>query len=76
MSAGDRWRLPGGHEAIELDGSTRDVLRVARIVPHWPFPAPPQDVARSLCERMPSRYLRGAVPRETRRMPDGEEALL
>lgn len=70
MSAGDRWALPGGHEAIEVSGSTRDVLRVSVIAPNWPFPKPPQEVARKLCKRMPSRYLKGAVP-----PPDYPEAL-
>lgn len=62
MAAGDRWRMPGGHEAIEVPGSTRDILRLAVIVPGWPWPRPPVDVARALCEAMPSRYLHGAVP--------------
>jgi hypothetical protein len=56
---GTRWRLPGGHEALEVPGSTRTTLRVCVIAPNWPFPKPPQDVARALCERMPSRYLQG-----------------
>jgi hypothetical protein len=56
---GTRWKLPGGHEALELTGSTKDVLRVAVIRPRWPFPSPPIEVARALCERMPSRYLQG-----------------
>jgi hypothetical protein len=33
MSAGDRWKLPDGREAIELDGSRGGLLRVAPIVP-------------------------------------------
>lgn len=40
MSAGDRWQLPDGREAIELDGSRGGLLRLAPIVPGWPFPAP------------------------------------
>lgn len=64
MTAGTRWRLPGGHEALELEGSTRDVLRLSVIVPNWPFPKPPIEVARALCEALPSRYLHGAVPTE------------
>ncbi len=70
MSAGDRWRMPGGHEALEMPGSTRTVLRLSVINPRWPFPAPPVECVRSLCERMPSRYLHGATPE------DMEEALL
>ena len=62
MSAGDRWRLPGGQEAIEMPGSARDTLRLAIITPDWPYPAPPKDWARSLCELMPSRYLHGEKP--------------
>ena len=60
MSAGDVWFIPGGHKALELDGSTRDVLRLAVIVPAWPFPKPPVEVVRSLCEKAPSRYLKEA----------------
>jgi hypothetical protein len=40
-----------------VSGSTRSTLRVCVIKPHWPFPQAPQEVARDLCERMPSRYL-------------------
>ena len=69
MSAGDRWKLPDGREAIELDGSRGDMLRVAPIVEGWPFPAPAEVTARRLCERLPSRYLHGQVPQD-------EEALL
>lgn len=50
MSAGDRWQLPDGREALELDG--------------WPFPCPPEVAARRLCQRLPSRYLHGQVPAE------------
>ena len=57
---GTRWRLPGGHEAIEMEGSTRTVLVVAIRKPNWPFLSPKQEVARNLCERMPSRYLKEA----------------
>jgi hypothetical protein len=71
MTAGNRYSLPGGHEGIEVEGSTRDVLRVCVIVPNWPFPKPPQTVPRSLCTLLPSRYLKGAVPAE-----DYPEALL
>ena len=54
---GTRWKLPGDHQAIEVSGSTRDMLRVCVIAPNWPFPKPPQEVSRALCTRMPSRYL-------------------
>lgn len=63
MAAGDRWAMPGGHQAIEMPGSTRDVLMLAVIVPGWPWPRPPVEVARTLCEAMPSRYLHGAIPK-------------
>jgi hypothetical protein len=45
-----------------MPGSARDTLRLAIITPGWPYPAPPKDWARSLCELMPSRYLHGATP--------------
>ena len=54
---GTRWMLPGGHEALEVSGSTRDTLRVCVMRPNWPFPSPPQEVSRELCKRLPSRYL-------------------
>lgn len=63
MAAGDRWKLPGGHEALEMPGSTRTVLRLS-VIRSWPFPAPPVEVARDLCERMPSRYLQGQIPQD------------
>lgn len=71
MTAGNRYRLPSGHDAIEVEGSTRDVLRVMPIRPNWPFPVPTITVARKLCTLLPSRYLKGAVPAE-----DYPEALL
>ena len=64
MSAGQLWGLPGGHRAIELDGSTRTVLRVAVIRPNWPFPNAPQEVARDLCERLPMRYHGASVEQD------------
>lgn len=64
MSAGDLLSMPGGHQAIEMEGSTHDVLRLSVIVPGWPWPKPPISVVRSLCERLPSRYLRGQVPKD------------
>lgn len=33
-------------------------LRVARIVPNWPFPSAPESVLRGTVKRLPSRYLR------------------
>jgi hypothetical protein len=63
---GDKWQLPGGHEGIEI-GATRDMLRIAVIRPNWPFPSPPVSVARSLCTKLPSRYLHGQVPEEDAR---------
>ena len=63
---GDRWKLPSGHEGIEV-GATRDTLQIAVIKPGWPFPAPPVTVVRSLCTKMPSRYLNGQVPEEEAR---------
>ncbi len=71
MTAGNRYSLPGGTEAIEVEGSTRDLLRVMPIRPNWPFPLPVMTVARKLCTLLPSRYLKGAVPAE-----DYPEALL
>jgi hypothetical protein len=70
MSAGDRWLLPDGREALELPGSQGGLLRVAPIVEHWPFPAPPEVAQRRMCTRLPSRYLRGQVP-----APELEDAL-
>lgn len=64
MSAGDLWSMPSGHRALEMNGSTNDVLRLSVIVPGWPWPKPPISVARILCERLPSRYLHGQVPKD------------
>jgi hypothetical protein len=64
VSAGDTWKLPDGRSAIELDGSRGGLLRVAPIVKDWPFPAPPEVVARRLCSLEPSRYLHGQVPQD------------
>jgi hypothetical protein len=61
VSQGDKWMLPGGHEAIEVSGSTRTTLRVCVIKPHWPFPTPPREVARDLCQPLPMRYYGGAT---------------
>jgi hypothetical protein len=62
MSEGTKWRLPGGHEALEVSGSTTDVLRVCILVPGWGWLKPPQEVARVLCELAPMRYFGGEVP--------------
>lgn len=56
MSAGQLWEIPGGHRALEVENSTRDTLRLCVIVPDWPFPKPPIQVARSLCTKLPMRY--------------------
>jgi hypothetical protein len=57
MAAGDKWELPGGHKALEVAGSTASTLVVCIIPdPPWPFPKPPQMVARNLCKKLPSRY--------------------
>jgi hypothetical protein len=62
MSAGDKWELPGGHQAIEVSGSTRDYLRVCVIKPNWPFANAPQEVARTLCTKLPMRYYGDKLP--------------
>lgn len=59
MSQGDKWELPGGHQALEVSGSTRTVLRLSVIDPKWPFPKPPVEVARVLCKPLPMRYYHG-----------------
>lgn len=58
MSAGDVWFVPSGRRAIELQGSTKAVLRLAVIDETWPFPRPAVEYARVLCTPAPSRYLR------------------
>lgn len=58
MSAGDRWEIPGMHQGIETDGSTRDMLRLMMLKQDWPFPVGIREVPRVLCKRLPSRYLR------------------
>lgn len=68
MSAGNRWLLPDGRQAIELERQG-GMLRVAPIVPNWTFPAPPEIVRAKLCQLMPSRYLRGQVPAEWEEAP-------
>ncbi len=67
MAAGNRWRMPGAHEALEMPGSTRDALRLAILVPDavWPWQLKPtQTVPRVLCELLPCRYLHGSIPKE------------
>ena len=68
MSAGDRWLLPDGREALELE-RRGNVLKVAPITPNWPFPNSPETKYAALCTKLPSRYLHGAIPMD-------EEALL
>jgi hypothetical protein len=68
VSKGDLWALPGGHRALEVDGSTRDVLRLAIVPPGWEWMLPPRDVARALCHPLPMRYY-GAQPGSD--WPDG-----
>jgi hypothetical protein len=53
--------MPGGHRALEVSGSTRDVLRLSVIDPSWPFPKPAIDVARVLCKKLPMRYYHGQL---------------
>lgn len=61
MSAGDRWALPDGSHALELE-RRGGLLRVAPIRENWPFPGFPLIVAARQCTRLPSRYLHGQVP--------------
>lgn len=58
---GDLWRIPGGHEGLELSGSTRDQLRIGLIRDGWQWMAPPIIVARVLCEPRTMRYYGGQV---------------
>ncbi len=48
MSNGTRWITPTGHPAMELAGSTHDMLHLRWSQPGWPFPKT-QFVPRSLC---------------------------
>ncbi len=57
MSPGTRVRLQDGREALVI-GATDLSLHVSVIVPNWPFPAPPEWVARVGVKRLPSRYLK------------------
>ena len=65
MKQGDRVRLSDGADAMVLEVGVA-TLRVARIVPNWPFPAPGESVLRGAVKRLPSRYLR-ETPQD---MPD------
>ena len=53
---GDRWKLPDGREALEIDHQGSQI-KVAPIAANWPFPGIPEWVTRQQCKRMPSRYL-------------------
>lgn len=53
---GDKYILPGGHEAIEIDGSTADVLRVRIIQPGDQWLQNAINVSRALCTPAPMRY--------------------
>jgi hypothetical protein len=64
MSQGDKWEMPGGHQALEVSGTTRDVLMLSIIDPKWPFLKPPVEVARVLCTPLPMRYYGGQLPAE------------
>lgn len=48
MACGDTWNLPSGHVGIELSRSG-GWLRIARLVPGWPWPAPPKEYIEELC---------------------------
>lgn len=62
MAQGDKWRLPDGREAIELD-RTRFLLRVLPLHPSCWQP-PPEQVWRAACTKLGSRYHGGAIPLE------------
>lgn len=57
MKQGDRVRLSDGADAMVLEVGVA-TLRVARIVPNWPFPSAPEWVLRGTIKRLPSRYLK------------------
>lgn len=65
MKQGDRVRLSDGADAMVLEVGVA-TLRVARIVPNWPFPSAAESVLRGTVKRLPSRYLR-ETPKD---MPD------
>ena len=57
---GHKWAIPGGHVAIETEGSTRDSLRL--LVLSGPAWLPPKDIPRALCTPLPMRYYGGQLP--------------
>ena len=57
MKQGDRVRLSDGSDAMVLEVGVA-TLRVARIVPNWPFPSAAESVLRGTVKRLPSRYLK------------------
>lgn len=48
MAFGEVWNLPSGHIGVEMKREG-DYLQIARIVPNWPWPAPPHVYIASLC---------------------------
>ncbi len=60
---GDLWTLRDGQRGIEI-AATSEVLTLAVIREHWPYPAPPISVPREWCAPAPMRYLHGATPRQ------------
>lgn len=54
MSAGDPWLIPGGHKALEMENSTRDVLLLRIIKPPWL--GDQLAVPRVLCTPVQARY--------------------
>lgn len=48
MAFGSVWNLPSGHIGVELSRAG-GYLKIARILPNWPWPAPPQEYVISLC---------------------------
>lgn len=48
MAFGDTWYLPSGHVGVEISRSG-EWLRISRLVPGWPWPAPPQEYVAALC---------------------------
>lgn len=48
MAFGDPWHLPSGYIGIELSRAG-GWINVARLVPGWPWPAPPKEYIAELC---------------------------
>lgn len=48
MAFGTVWHLPSGHIGVELSRAG-GWLTIARIVPGWPWPAPPREYIAELC---------------------------